>query len=121
VRNGSISNFQNGVDLSSAAGTIVEGLRVLGGIPGALYGITARGIVKGNTASDYSGFPSCGISATGTVTGNYATGNRTGFCIGAGSGLTGVYSTVIGNTAVSNFRIGFDVSCPSNSRQHGRK
>jgi parallel beta-helix repeat protein len=41
------------------------------------------------------GLPGIGISATGTVTGNYATGNAVGIDVGAGS-------TVIGNTATDN-------------------
>jgi hypothetical protein len=106
VRNGSISGFIAGVDLGGD-GSIVEGLHVTGVIVGLLssnIGIAATGIVKGNTVS---GFNSCGISSTGTVTGNYATGNRGGICVGEGS-------TVIGNTAMANFRVGFDVACPSN-------
>jgi hypothetical protein len=46
VRNGSI---QGRVDLSSADGSIVEGLRVRGDPFGIGTGITASGIVKGNT------------------------------------------------------------------------
>jgi hypothetical protein len=104
VRNGSIGGFGFGVDLEGA-NSIVEGLRVIGSIsPSSDFGIAATGIVKGNTVS---GFNSCGISSTGTVTGNYATGNRGGICVGEGS-------TVIGNTAMANFRVGFDVACPSN-------
>ena len=49
VRNGSIANFQTGVDLSLANGSIVEGLRVRGDPFGIGTGITASGIVKGNT------------------------------------------------------------------------
>jgi hypothetical protein len=49
VRNGSISGFGGaGVDLGSADGSIVEGLRVFNG---PALGIAARGIVKGNTVS----------------------------------------------------------------------
>ena len=48
-----------------------------------------------------------GISATGTLTGNYVTGNATGMLIGRGS-------TVIGNTATDNRLFGFSVTCPSN-------
>ena len=48
-----------------------------------------------------------GISATGTLTGNYVTGNATGLLIGRGS-------TVIGNTATDNRLFGFFVSCPFN-------
>ena len=107
VRNGSISRFGAGVDLSGD-GSIVEGLRVFGGLPNAV-GISATGIVKGNTVVEIAGFlgVGTGISATGVVTGNYAFGNGTGFDIGQGS-------TVIGNTTTDNVRAGLVVSCPSN-------
>jgi hypothetical protein len=102
VRNGSISNFIAAVNLGSADGSIVEGLRVFG--PSLGEGIIAKGIVKGNTAS---GFRDFGITATGTVTGNYASGNRFGISAGQGS-------TVIGNTVTGNAILGLSVSCPSN-------
>jgi hypothetical protein len=112
VRNGSISGFTHGVDLSSAGGSIVEGLRVSG--PGAARGIEANGIVKGNTVLDIFDFLSVtatnfGISATGIVTDNYVSGSQSAqYEIGRGS-------TVIGNTAGAGPRaIGFDVICPSN-------
>jgi parallel beta-helix repeat protein len=105
VRNGSISGFQQGVDLTSSNGSIVEGLRVFGGFASSVNGITATGIVRNNTATGWIFM--CGIVATGTVTGNYASGNRGGICVGEGS-------TVIGNTATDNLRVGFDVFCPSN-------
>ena len=104
VRNGSIANFQTGVDLSLANGSIVEGLRV-SGFEETGDGIIARGIVKGNTVS---GTFHNGIQATGTVTGNYASGNGfTGIVVGQGS-------TVIGNTATDNGESGISVTCPSN-------
>jgi hypothetical protein len=108
VRNGSISDFFNGVNFGSAVeDSIVEGLRVRGtfGVPDFLKGggIIARGIVKGNNVSAYS----TGISATGTVTGNYARSNGVGIDVGEGS-------TVIGNTALNNTQTGLVVDCPSN-------
>jgi hypothetical protein len=106
VRNGSILEFVTGVDLGSADGSIVEGLRVFGisrGFGGNI-GIIANGIVKDNVVAEFRGG---GISATGTVTGNNVSGIRDfGISIGEGS-------TVIGNTAAS-FTIGISVSCPSN-------
>jgi hypothetical protein len=85
VRNGSISGFAAGVDLSIGLGPkIVEGLRVL---DAGAVGIVAEGIVKGNTVTGGG----TGIAATGTVTGNYAAGNVIGFDVGG---------TVIGNTAL---------------------
>jgi len=102
VRNGSVSNFTNGVDLGSANGSIVEGLRVFNN---GQYGINAKGIVKGNTATENRGI---GINAQGTLTGNFAADNGN---IGIAAGLG---STVIGNTALSNSQIGISVTCPSN-------
>jgi hypothetical protein len=113
VRNGSISNFTEGVALSAADGSIVEGLRVFGGRCPCSTGIVATGVVKGNTVLNIAGFPGegIGISATGIITGNYAIGSRIAeYQIGQGS-------TVIGNTAVGSPApsvAGFDVSCPSN-------
>jgi hypothetical protein len=101
VRNGSISEFNIAVDLSSA-GSIVEGLRVSAhGSPG---GIGATGIVRGNIVTGIRG---TGIVATGIVTGNIASGNEFGMSIGKGS-------TVTGNTITNNAHTGLDVGCPSN-------
>jgi parallel beta-helix repeat protein len=126
VRNGSINHFAMGVDLSSAGGSIVEGLRVFGGISTPGFGITANGIVKGNSVLSFFGD---GISATGTVTDNYAAGNRDTGIIATGTvrgnvatdnseGIhAGVGSTVIGNTATNNRTqgaVGFLADCPSN-------
>jgi hypothetical protein len=102
VRNGSISNFAAGVDLSSANGSIVEGLRIVDFDMG-LAGISANGIVKNNTVTSFNN----GISATGTVTGNYVNDIRE---VGI---TTGQGSTVIDNTATGG-RIGISVACPSN-------
>jgi len=126
VRNGSINHFARGVDLSSARGSIVEGLRVFGGTSNAGFGISATGIVKGNTAFGIFGD---GITATGTVTDNYAEGNRDAGISATGTvrgnvatdnseGINaGVGSTVIGNTATNNRTeggVGISVDCPSN-------
>jgi hypothetical protein len=98
VRDGSISNFSNGVELSLANGSIVERLRVSGAGAASSTGITANGIVSGNTVIDIAGFgpgTGTGIIATGTVTGNYVIGSRgVDYAIGQGS-------TVIGNTATA--------------------
>jgi hypothetical protein len=104
VRNGTVSNFQNGIDLSTSAGSIIEGLH-LGGGSGANVGIHATGIVKGNDVEGWNG--SCGISARGLVTGNYLGANiQGGICISDGG------SAVIGNTVVSP-KIAVRVVCPS--------
>jgi hypothetical protein len=110
VQNGSLSGFQTGVNLSSATGSLVEKLRVFDitrTLPAT--GIIASGIVRSNSVLGPLGmFPvGTGISATGTLTGNYVTGNDTGMSIGRGS-------TVIDNTATDNRLFGFFVSCPSN-------
>jgi hypothetical protein len=118
VRNGSISGFFVGVELlrlaagEAAAGSIVEGLRVGEPCPCSL-GISATGIVKGNTVETAvpAGEQGIGISATGIVTGNFVIGGSrtTEYEIGQGS-------TVIGNTAVGVGAAfaGISVSCPSN-------
>jgi len=118
VRNGSISGFGNGVGLSSADGSIVEGLRVVGGCPcfSPGTGIDANGIVRGNTPVGFASVPNSGgvgISATGIVTGNFVDANRiAGIVVGQGS-------TVIGNTSTGtdgqSFQA-FDIAatCPSN-------
>jgi hypothetical protein len=108
VRNGSLSDFTNAVDLSSAEGSIVEGLR----IPFFLaVGISANGIVKGNTVN--GGFGpgmGIGIDATGIIAGNYVHARTLGISAGQGS-------TVVGNTVTEIPRDGFagiSVNCPSN-------
>jgi hypothetical protein len=130
VRNGSISGYAPSVDLGSADGSIVEGLRV-SGVGRSAFGIIATGIVKGNTATD---FRFTAIEATGTVTGNYVSNSATvnGFsaiAVGPGSTVTGnnvsgldgataievaTGSTVIGNTATGGSADGIVVACPSN-------
>jgi hypothetical protein len=125
VRNGSISGYTPSVNLGSADGSIVEGLRVSGlGVRG--NGIIATGIVKGNTATD---FRFTAIEATGTVTGNYVSNyGVNGITVGPGSTVTGnnvsgntftaievaTGSTVIGNTATGGGIYGITVACPSN-------
>jgi hypothetical protein len=107
VRNGSIRGFAAGVNLRGS-GSLVEGLRVSLGNGG---GIIANGIVRGNTVL-FSGLGfsplRVGILATGTITGNHASGTP-GTAIQAGQG-----STVIGNTAPGPGAVGISVDCPSN-------
>jgi hypothetical protein len=110
VRNGSISGFGFGVGLGGD-GSTVEGLRVFG-VGFSFGGVSARGIVRGNTVVGINGGPGqgTGIAATGIVTGNYVASARVAnYEIGQGS-------TVIGNTSVGipGFKVGFLVSCPSN-------
>jgi hypothetical protein len=116
VRNGSILGVGGGLQLLTVgvnlgSESIVEGLHVSGL---GSEGISATGIVRGNTVGNISGGPGqgVGIVATGIVTGNYVTAARVaGYEIGRGS-------TVIGNTAVNNFgppgAVGLSVDCPSN-------
>jgi len=123
VRNGSISNFDNGVDIGVAGGSIVEGLRVFGSTH---QGINANGVVKGNTVENNREF---GILAGGIVTENYATGNDIGIAINTGIlswntagaqlegnriGMLAISATLIGNTAAFNTDVGISVDCPAN-------
>jgi hypothetical protein len=115
VRNGSISGFNQGV-VALGGGSIVEGLRLSGNNEPFATGISAAGIVKGNTVVGFVGIrgSGVGIGATGIITGNFVEGNGLGMAIGLGS-------TVIGNTAVNNGSVelprgglGITVDCPSN-------
>jgi hypothetical protein len=104
IRNGSISGFVAGISLVSSRGSIVEGLRVFDNFEGGIVG--ASGIVRNNIVVNTAN--GTGISADGTVTGNYvADGFETGMFIGAGS-------TVIGNTVVNHGDSGIVVTCPAN-------
>jgi hypothetical protein len=134
VRNGSIANFDFGVDIGD--GSIVEGLRVSNTASAGIQ--VSSGIVRGNSVYITEGAP--GISVTGagaagtgvgnggTVTGNYVayagpgidvasagtvrgntTNNNDNWGIRAGSG-----STIIGNTAAGNGQFGISATCPSN-------
>jgi hypothetical protein len=107
VRNGSISGFDSGVNLGGD-GSTVEGLRVFGGGPSSGTGISAMGIVKGNTVVDFAFLlgSGIGIDATGIVSGKYVINNGLGIQVGQGS-------TVTGNTVRNNFR-GIITSCPAN-------
>jgi hypothetical protein len=102
VRNGTISGFNDAVDLDGASGSVVEGLRVFCGSGGG--GITAVGIVKGNTLTNCA----VGINAGGRISGNTVVGDTTGNGINVNQG-----STVIANT-VTNNRIGINSNCPAN-------
>jgi hypothetical protein len=104
VRNGSISNFNSGMTLEAADGSIVEGLRVIGPGPAGGFGIDAHGIMKGNTVVSV---PATGIFGSGLFAGNYVAGGGQG--IGADAG-----STLIDNTVVNNQLRGIVVDCPSN-------
>ena len=113
VRNGSISAFAAGVNLGGVD-SIVEGLRVFGiGLTPSpditSIGIAANGIIRDNTALNFKGFAEAGtgIVATGTVVGNFVSGNGAGMQINQGS-------TVIGNLAIQNSDLGIEVVCPSN-------
>jgi hypothetical protein len=118
VRNGFISGFFGAVSLPGVA-SIVEGLTVTGPAfvsPGLTrrrdtptVGIGAKGIVKNNIVV---GETHNGISAGGTITGNYVFGNGGGTPPGPGIEVS-AGSTVIGNTVYSNF-VGLVVDCPSN-------
>jgi len=121
VRNGSISDFQNGVDLIRGFqnfNSIVEGVRITG-LSG--QGILANGIIRGNTVS---GRADLGIFGNGLVTGNQVSVSGTGILGGGtvsgnevdrnGTGiLVSRGSTVIGNTATNN-GTGIRAFCPSN-------
>jgi hypothetical protein len=113
IRNGSISGFSAGVDLSGADGSIVERLRVSGVAAVTGVGINGVGILKDSTVVGIGGGSGVGIAFTGPITGNYAAGND-GPGIIAGPG-----SSVIGNTANNNGRGsdgggGLFIICPSN-------
>jgi hypothetical protein len=110
VRNGSISGINTGVALVNlAAGSVVEGLRVVGGndvgsnLSG--LGIDADGIVKDNTVIGFS----TGISGNGLIAGNYVSNSGNAFSIGGSGGG----SLVIGNAATLS-QAGFFVNCPAN-------
>jgi len=106
VRNGSITNFFFGVDLASADGSIVEGLRLSGNSEGIA---AVNAIVKGNTVT---GFDFFGISASASV----ITGNNASFSnnVSGADGFVSGGGTVIGNTAMNNGNAGFRVFCPVN-------
>lgn len=140
VRNGSViiqGVFGTGVDLPGD-GSIVEGLHIFLARPAT--GISAKGIVRGNTVVAGPLVPALasavGISASGTITDNYVNGSGSGLgrsglgqltgieangtvrgntAINNSSGITvGVGSTVIGNTATGNTVVGIEADCPTN-------
>ena len=118
MRNGSINNFDYGVELRGfdplhpfAAGSIVEGLRVSG--VGSVGINVINGIVKGNTVTGSGGSGETGIGARASVVaGNNATSNDFGFSINSSTTNSG--STVTGNTAMKNTSVGIFVFCPAN-------
>jgi hypothetical protein len=119
VRNGSISNFSTGVNLSSSSSSIIEGLVVLGNFTeiNANNAIVRSNIVEHNDEGiSVSGSSivtknlalgnHLGIGAVGTVSDNIASGNLDNIIVNSGS-------TVIGNT-ISVGSTGLSVQCPSN-------
>jgi hypothetical protein len=98
VRNGSISNFFDGIVLEQAVGYIIEGLRVFNTQGAGISAGPPPGIVRDNVTVDTRGG---GIIATGTIINNV---------VNAGNDATGImagqFSVVTGNT-VSN--VGFGI------------
>jgi hypothetical protein len=130
VRNGSMSASRGAAVALDGDGSIVEGLRI--DLTEA-SGISAKGIVRGNTVTNFDGGDT-GISASGSITDNYVSG----MTVGVGGGLrldTGISaegtvrgntvlnclrglivspgSTVIGNTATDTVT-GIEANCPAN-------
>jgi hypothetical protein len=105
VRNGTISGFETGINLSDTQGifgalrnsAVIEGVRVVGN----RVGIQTAGIVTGNFAISNSNF---GIIGSGRVSGNIATLNG-----GVGISITFGGSVVSRNVAVSNSDNGIEV------------
>ncbi len=93
VRNGTVTNFADGIFLSQSGGSVVERVRAIGNAGNGIF-IGAGSTVTGNTASGNGGN---GIiaGADSTVTGN--TANRNGL-----AGITAAVSTITGNTANAN-------------------
>jgi parallel beta-helix repeat protein len=109
IRNGTITNFQSGIELFGGAGSTnseIEQIRAVNNVGG--FGILVRdnSIVSGNTAT---GNTTAGIAVgdNSIVSGNNASRNKaTGINVGIGS-------TISGNTASQNGGIGIFLSCPS--------
>jgi parallel beta-helix repeat protein len=89
IRNGSVSNFDNGIDLSNSSSSIVEGLRVIDNYGGILA--SGSSIVTGNLVFDNH----LGIDATGTVSDNISSSNHVGIEVQCPS-------NVLNNTATNN-------------------
>jgi hypothetical protein len=96
VRNGSISDFEFGVDI--ADGSTAEGLRVVNSASAGIR--VSSGIVRGNSVRVTEGAP--GISVTGnggTVTGNYVTEASPGIDVASAGTVSG--NTTMGTMAAA--------------------
>jgi hypothetical protein len=101
------------VDLSSADGSIVEGLRVSGA--GGFLGITVtNGIVKGNTAT--GSYSAAAIAALASVVTSNNASNTDSVAFDINESRTDSGSIVIGNTAEGNTHSLATIvaTCPAN-------
>ncbi|MGH8490601.1 MAG: hypothetical protein ACREXS_17485 [Gammaproteobacteria bacterium] len=104
LRDGTIANFQQGVNLGQTEGSVVEQLRV---VESGDVGITLfSGRVRSNVVFDVDG--SAGIQVgTGVVADNFVSEvGTTGIVVGSGS-------TVIGNSVSVAGRDGVSARCPA--------
>jgi hypothetical protein len=105
VRNGVVTDFDNGIDLSLTVGAIVEGLRAVGnerfGILVDSNGPPSTGGIVRNNVAHRNGLS--GIRALNSfIEGNYSTDNGL-------YGIEGGNGSVIGNVARENVIAGFHV------------
>jgi parallel beta helix pectate lyase-like protein len=105
VRNGSVVNFNHGIDLEGGRANSVEGIRATSNknigivVDGPIGSV---GVVRNNAVANND----TGISARGLVTGNTSSGNRFGMSIERGS-------YVYENVVQFNVEYGIQVTCPA--------
>src|SRR5262245_11056411 len=103
VRNGTITDFGEGIDLSRSKNCEIEKIRAIDN-RGSGIEVFANSIVTGNTASGNGKGIAAGENST--VTGNNASENGLGFSVPR--------SLISGNIASDNTGAGIIVDCPSN-------
>ena len=108
IRNGTITNFDIGINLGSSTDSVIEKVRAIGNTNQGMQAVT-RSTVTGNTAS---GNGSTGIDAGpgSTITGNTANGN-VAHGINAGNNNTISGNTASGNGTVTDDGTGITAIC----------
>ncbi len=103
VRNGTVSNFFNGISLASSTGR-VERITSAGNTNVGI--VLVSGIVRDSIATGNVNNSGISVGPRSLVTGSNSTGNDVGI-------VTNIGTTIIGNTSNNNPQLGIHAECPS--------
>ena len=129
IRNGIVTNFRNGIQISASQGLLIERIQVIGN---SAYGLITNGtaIVRESLAFE-NGADGFNVGARSLITGSNSSANGgTGIVIDLGStaignivdqngnnglvAFSGGNTTIVNNTSWNNKTTGLFIYCPSN-------